>query len=76
MLLLRGLVVNPNEDNVININQQDQSGAAKVCVGPNPQVQENLKNCIDRSQASKSQSKPAPKLSLQSQSQLKKAVNN
>jgi hypothetical protein len=35
MLLLRGLAANPNEDNVININQQDQSGAAKACVGPN-----------------------------------------
>ena len=42
-LLLRGLVVNPNEDNVININQQDQSGAAEVCVGPNPQVLESSK---------------------------------
>jgi hypothetical protein len=61
---------------VININQQDQSGAAEVCVGPNPQVQENLKNRIDRSQASESQSKPVPKLSLQSQSQLKKDVDN
>jgi hypothetical protein len=29
MLLLRGLATNPNEDNAININQQDQSGAAK-----------------------------------------------
>jgi hypothetical protein len=56
MLLLRGLAANPNEDNVININQQDQSGAAEACVGPNPQVQEILKNCIDRSQASESQS--------------------
>jgi hypothetical protein len=26
---------------VININQQHQSGAAKVYVGPNPQVQES-----------------------------------
>jgi hypothetical protein len=34
MLLLRGLAPNPNEDNVIIINQQDQSGTA--CVGPNP----------------------------------------
>jgi hypothetical protein len=24
MLLLRGLVANPNEDNAINVNQQDQ----------------------------------------------------
>jgi hypothetical protein len=32
MLLLRGLAANPNEDNAININQQDQSGAAKACV--------------------------------------------
>jgi hypothetical protein len=39
MLLLRGLAANPNEDNAININQQDQSGAAEACVGPNPQVQ-------------------------------------
>jgi hypothetical protein len=46
MLLLRGLAANPNEDNAININQQDQSGAAKACVGPNTQVQENFKNCI------------------------------
>jgi hypothetical protein len=51
MLLLRGLAANPNEDNAININQQDQSGVAKACVGPNPQVQEILKNCINRSQA-------------------------
>jgi hypothetical protein len=63
MLLLRGLAANPNEDNAININQQNQSGAAKACVGPNPQVQEILKNCIDWSQASKSQSKLVPKLS-------------
>jgi hypothetical protein len=56
MLLLRGLVANPNEDNAININQQDQSGAVKACVGPNPQVQEIFKNCIDRSQASDGQS--------------------
>jgi hypothetical protein len=51
MLLLRGLAAHPNEDNTININQQDQSGAAEECVGPNPQVQEILKNCIDQSQA-------------------------
>jgi hypothetical protein len=56
MLLLRGLAANPNEDNAININQQDQSGAAKACVGPNPQVQEILKNCINRSPASDGQS--------------------
>jgi hypothetical protein len=55
MLLLRGLAANPNEDNAININQQDQSGAAKACVGPNPQVREILKNCINQSQASKGQ---------------------
>jgi hypothetical protein len=30
MLLLRGLAANPNEDNAININQQDQSGAAEA----------------------------------------------
>ena len=51
--LIKGLVANPNEDNAININQQDQSGAAKACGGPNPQVQEILKNCTNRSQASK-----------------------
>jgi hypothetical protein len=56
MLLLRGLAANPNEDNAININQQDQSGAAEACVGPNPQVQEFLKNCINWSRASESQS--------------------
>jgi hypothetical protein len=28
----------PSEDNAINNNQQDRSGAAKACVGPNPQV--------------------------------------
>ena len=56
MLLLMGLVANPNEDNVISINQQDQSGAAEACVGPNPQVQEILKNCINRSQASEGRS--------------------
>jgi hypothetical protein len=31
-LLLRGLVANPNEDNTINVNRQDQGGAAKACV--------------------------------------------
>jgi hypothetical protein len=56
MLLLRGLAANPNEDNAINNNQQDQSGAAKACVGPNSQVQETLKNYINRSQASQGQS--------------------
>jgi hypothetical protein len=56
MLLLRGLVANPNEGNAINVNRQDQSGAAKACVGPNPYVQEILKNCISRSRASKGQS--------------------
>jgi hypothetical protein len=39
MLLLRGLAANPNKDNAINISQQDQTGAAEVCVGPNSQVQ-------------------------------------
>jgi hypothetical protein len=43
-LLLRGLVANPNDGNAININQQHQSGAAKACVGPTPQVQEILKS--------------------------------
>jgi hypothetical protein len=56
MLLLRGLAANPNEDNAINISQQDQSGAAEVCVGPNPQIQEILKNCINWLRASKGQS--------------------
>ena len=56
MLLLRGLAANPNEDNAININQQDQSGAAKACVGPNPQVQEILKKCINWSWSSEGQS--------------------
>jgi hypothetical protein len=56
MLLLRGLAANPNEDNAININQQDPNGAAKACVGPNPQAHEILKNCINRSQASDGQS--------------------
>jgi hypothetical protein len=56
MLLLRGLAGNPNEYNVININQQDQSGAEEACVGPNPQVQEILKNCINRFQVSEGQS--------------------
>jgi hypothetical protein len=63
-LLLRGLAVNPNEDNAININQQDQSGATKACVGPNPQVQEILKNCINRSKASEGQSNQSTKLKL------------
>jgi hypothetical protein len=53
---VKGLAANPNEDNAININQQDHSGAAKACVGPNPQVQVILKNCINRSQASDGQS--------------------
>ena len=39
-LQLRGLAANPNEDNATNINQQDSSGVAEACVGPNPQVQE------------------------------------
>jgi hypothetical protein len=56
MLLLKGLAANPNEDHAININQQDQSGAAKACVGPNPLVQEILKNCISWSRASEGQS--------------------
>ena len=56
MLLLRGLDANPNEDNAININQQDQSGAAEACVGPNPHVQEILKNCISVSWSSEGQS--------------------
>jgi hypothetical protein len=33
-----------------------QSGAAETCVGPNPQVQEILKNCINRFQVSEGQS--------------------
>jgi hypothetical protein len=41
---VKGLAANPNEDNAININQQDQSGATKACVGPNPQVQKIPKN--------------------------------
>jgi hypothetical protein len=56
MLLLRGLAANPDEDNAININQQDQSGIAEACVGPNPHVQEIIRNCINRSQASDGQS--------------------
>jgi hypothetical protein len=56
MLLLRGLAANLNEDNAININQQDQSGTTEACVGPNPQVQEILKNCINRFQVSEGQS--------------------
>jgi hypothetical protein len=56
MLMLRGLAANPNEDNAININQQDRSGAAEACVGPNPQVQEVLKNCINWSRVSEGQS--------------------
>ena len=72
MLLLRGLAANPNEDNAININQQDQTGAAKACVGPNPQVQEILKNCIDRSQVSEGQSNsPQVKVSESKLSQKK-----
>jgi hypothetical protein len=55
-LLLRGLAANPNEDNAININQQDQSEAAKACVGPNPQVQEILKNFLKWSRVSEGQS--------------------
>jgi hypothetical protein len=46
MLLLGGLATNPNDGNAIHINQQDQSGTVEACVGPNPQVQGVLKNCI------------------------------
>jgi hypothetical protein len=49
--MLRGLAANPNEDNVININQQDWSGTVKAFVGPNPQVQGILKNYINWSRA-------------------------
>jgi hypothetical protein len=56
MLLLRGLAANPDEDNAININQQDQSGAAEACLGPNPQVQGILKNCINWFRVSEGQS--------------------
>jgi hypothetical protein len=56
MLLLRGLVANPDDGNTININQQDQSGAVEACMGPNPQVQGILKKCIAWSQASEGQS--------------------
>jgi hypothetical protein len=52
MLLLRGLAANPNEDHAININQQDQSGAVKACVGPNSQVKGILKNYINWSRTS------------------------
>jgi hypothetical protein len=61
MLLLRGLVTNPNEDNAININQQDQSIAAEACVGPNPQVHQGVVNIWRSKQL-------IHKLSLQSQS--------
>jgi hypothetical protein len=54
--MLRGLAANPNEDNAININQQDQSGAAEACVGPNPQVQGILKKRIAWSRASEDDS--------------------
>jgi hypothetical protein len=78
-LLLRGLVANPNEDNVININQQDQSGAAKACVGPNPQVQEILKNCINRSQASDGQSNQSTsqvgRVKVELEEAMKKTMN-
>ena len=53
--MLRGLAANPDEDNMININQQDWSGAAKACVGPNPQFQGILKNNINWSRVSKGQ---------------------
>jgi hypothetical protein len=56
MLLLRGLAANPSEDNAINISQQDQSGAVKACVGPNPQVHGILKNYINWSRESDGQS--------------------
>jgi hypothetical protein len=36
---VKGLAANSNEDIMINVNRQDQSGAAKACVGPNPYVQ-------------------------------------
>jgi hypothetical protein len=56
MLLLRGLAANPSEDNAININQQESSGAMEACVGPNPHVQEILKNRINWSWAPEGQS--------------------
>jgi hypothetical protein len=52
---VKGLAANPYEDNAININQQDWSGAAEACVGTNPQVQEILKNCINSSWTSEGQ---------------------
>jgi hypothetical protein len=77
--MLRGLAANPNEDNAININQQDQSGAAKACVGPNPQVQEILKNCINRSQASDGQSNQSTSqaggVKVESGEAMKKPIN-
>jgi hypothetical protein len=76
MLLLRGLAANPNEDNAININQQDQSGAAKACVGPNPQVQEILKNCINRSQASDGQSNQFTSQAGRAKADLEEAMKN
>jgi hypothetical protein len=64
---------------VININQQDQSGAAKACVGPNPQVQEILKNCINRSQASDGQSNQSTsqvgRVKVELEEAMKKTMN-
>ena len=48
--------MNPDDVNAININQQDQSGTSEAFVGPNPQVQEILKNYINWYRASEGQS--------------------
>jgi hypothetical protein len=78
--LLRGPAANPNEDNATNVNQQDQSGAAEACMGPNSQVQEILKNCISgreylKTKATRSQVKVA-KVEVELEEAMKKKPMN
>jgi hypothetical protein len=51
---LQPLLINQDQ-NWQHLHQQDRSGAAEVCVGPNPQVQGILKNSINWSQSCENQ---------------------
>jgi hypothetical protein len=70
---VKGVSHYPNEDNANNISQHDQSGAAKACVGPNPQVQEILKSSISGSWTSEGQI-TSPQAKLEESKSHRKAV--